>query len=103
MNNQDLEFIAISKQSGEKYGYPECCISEFCKATPSKLQSGQGINRHEAELRYKAGCINGQFSGFIPCIKHAKEIIDKKITLESLINRQTRSVPMPFPYDWSLK
>lgn len=79
---------------GKELGYPECCIKEFCMKPPLVLKystpTKDDINR------YNAGCINGQFTGFIPCIQHAKEIMDGKITLASLIKNRNKSFP-PFP------
>lgn len=43
--------------------------------------------------RYDAGCINGQFTGFIPCSHHAKQILAGEITLESLIQNRSESFP----------
>ena len=40
--------------------------------------------------RYKAGCINGDFTGFVPCKEHAKQIVMGKITLESLIQNRNK-------------
>lgn len=68
------------KLIGKWYGYPDCCIHEFCKYPQFP----------PSEERKKAG--NG--SGLIPCAKHAKAINEGTITLQSLINN--RSDPRPF-------
>lgn len=68
---------------GKRLGYPDCCIRAFCAQPPGILAKTQ---RTEADVdRYNAGCINGEFTGFIPCHKHAREILAGKITLQSLI------------------
>ncbi len=53
---------------GQHFGYPKCCIDSFC---------------NQAVLRSQRRA--GNFSGFIPCKKHTKLILLKKITLASLI------------------
>jgi len=52
------------------------------------------------KLRYDMSKVNGEYSGFIPCLMHAKQIARKKITLESLIKDRDASA-QPFPIDWS--
>lgn len=93
----DLDFIRSSINSGNYYGYPECCIKEFVKYPPSKMKF---LNKKESEIRYRAGHLHGNFTGFIPCLKHAKEILSGNITLVSLI-KTTRETPIQFPYDWN--
>ncbi len=68
---------------GRELGYPECCIKEFCDQPPEILKH-QKASKDDMR-RYKAGCINGQFTGFVPCAAHAKEITTGRITLQSLI------------------
>lgn len=95
---QDLQFIESSKTSGEKYGYPPCCIEEFIKHTPSycKKNSATEIDR----MRYEASKINGEYSGFIPCANHAQAILSGKITIESLIQNRDPDLK-EFPNDWT--
>lgn len=101
MGPQDKEFINSSLNSGKKYGYPICCINAFVAQPPSQLKlSG---NKKDNELRFKMGHLNGTFTGFIPCLIHAKQIQAGKIKLVDLIDEQERTVPAPFPNDWSLK
>lgn len=93
---KDLLFQAQSVYNGKKYGYPDCCIEAFAKMTPSYL------NRHNPthmdKLRYDASF----HSGFIPCEKHAKMILEGKTTLDKLIvNRDAKL--NAFPNDWTLK
>lgn len=71
---------------GKELGYPECCINEFCSQPPILLKNSKPTQIDKD--RYKAGCINGNFTGFIPCMKHAKEILNGKITLASLIQNR---------------
>lgn len=88
------EWFKENAPFGKELGYPDCCIKEFCLQPPQVLK-----NRNPTPddvLRYKSGCINGEFTGFIPCIKHAKEIKAKKITLASLITYRNKGFPI-FP------
>lgn len=77
-----------NKPIGEMLGYPDCCIKEFCQQPPQLMK---GNPTKDDIMRYKAGCINGVFTGFIPCAEHAKQILQGKITLESLIDKEKRS------------
>lgn len=84
----------INKPIGKRLGYPPCCIEEFCNQPPELLRISKPSEIDK--IRYKAGCINGKFTGFIPCSYHAKEIKQGNITLASLI--QNRDVYLPsFP------
>jgi hypothetical protein len=95
----DADFVKRSTESGKAYGYPSCCIEKFVSQTPSYLQSNRPTDADK--LRFKTACINGKFSGFVPCDNHAKQIFKGEITLEQLIDTKTRSVALPFPLDWS--
>lgn len=80
---------------GKQLGYPECCIKAFCLQPPELLK--KIIEPSEVDImRYNAGCMKGEFTGFIPCEEHAKEIISGKRTLESLITDRDKTFP-PFP------
>lgn len=81
-------------QAGELFGYPKCCIDEFCEQSPEKMK---GTKPTENDImRYKAAHINGGWTGFIPCIKHAKMILNKQIKLSDLIKKRHEDMP-PFP------
>jgi hypothetical protein len=81
---------------GRDLGYPDCCIKEFCDQPPALLRQRKKPTKDD-QRRYKAGCINGEFTGFIPCAFHAREIVMGKITLESLIKNRHEMFP-PFPH-----
>lgn len=100
MTEEDKIWIDTSSFSGIQYGYPQCCIDEFIKCTPSEMSRRNPTQ--EEKIRLKASMINGKYTGFIPCILHAKQIISGKTTVENLINYKKRTVPLPFPHDWSL-
>ena len=76
---------------GKLLGYPNCCINEFCQQPPILLRNSTPSKIDL--LRYRAGCINGIYTGFIPCKKHAILILQKKITLESLIKNRSTEFP----------
>lgn len=91
MTKEELNWWKENEGIGRKLGYPYCCIKEFCDDTPKKMK---GINPSEDhKKRFKAGCINGKFTGFIPCIHHAKKILSKKISLASLIKNREKEFP----------
>lgn len=76
---------------GKELGYPDCCIKEFCNQPPVLLRNSKPTK--DDQRRYKAGCINGVFTGFIPCKMHAREIVMGKIKLENLINNRSNDFP----------
>lgn len=81
---------------GRDLGYPECCIKEFCEQPPVLLRHSKPTK--EDQRRYNAGCVNGKFTGFIPCKEHAKQIVMGKIKLEDLIDVVKRDAFFPdFP------
>lgn len=95
LKQQQDEWYEINAPFGRDLGYPECCIKEFCAQPPALLKKMKSPTKIDVR-RYKAGCINGKFTGFVPCAFHAKQITEEKITLESLI--KNRNVDFPrFP------
>lgn len=88
------EWTAENEPLGKKLGYPDCCIKEFCAQPPVLLKHIKPSK--DDKRRYNAAHINGQFTGFIPCAFHAKQITTGKITLQSLINGRSSEFP-PFP------
>lgn len=101
MDQQDKLWIEESKESGKKYGFPQCCIDEFVAKTPSMMSNSQPTS--DDKLRFEMAKINGQFTGFVPCLKHAKMIKDKDITLGELIDYKKREEFLPFPLGSSFK
>ncbi len=87
-------WFKINQPTGKHLGYPDCCIKAFCDQPPELLQRSQPTK--DDMKRYRAGCISNEFTGFIPCINHAKEINAGKITLASLIKDRNSDLP-PFP------
>lgn len=78
-----IKLVRYWIKTGKYFGYPKCCIKEFCLLDP--------INRTEHQ---KDRNIHKSY-GFIPCAKHAKQIADGKITLEDLI--QNRKCKTAYP------
>lgn len=85
---------------GKQLGYPECCIHEFCQDAPIILKI-RPTEQTDFE-RYSAGCIpvkmevdryEMKFTGFIPCKKHAKQILSGEIKIEDLINNRNPYFP----------
>lgn len=69
---------------GKHFGYPDCCINQFIETTGALGSSQERV-------------VAADGTGFLPCDKHAKQILDGKIKLEDLIkHRQAKS---PFPND----
>ena len=58
-------------KQGRFYGYPECCIQAF-------VESFDKFPNHVTEEQE----IASEYKGFIPCIEHAKQILEGKIKLE---------------------
>ena len=88
------EWYRINAPLGKQLGYPECCIREFCNQPPEYLRSN--YRTADDMIRYRAGQINNKFTGFIPCLSHARMILTKKIQLKDLIKNRDKSLP-PFP------
>lgn len=79
---------------GKELGYPQCCIDAFCNQPPHTMKNKQPTE--EDQIRLEASYINNFYTGFIPCIEHAKDILWGKTTLPELI--QNRSLIYPaFP------
>ncbi len=75
-------------QSGQFFGYPQCCIDEFVERVAKIQLEGTSANTDLSKERLEAS----DFTGFIPCQKHAEQIVAKEITLESLISNRICTV-----------
>ncbi len=64
---------------GEWFGYPKCCIHYF--------DSGEVIT----EDQYMAA----NYTGFVPCPDHAKQVLKGDVKLEDLIKSRKCEVPFP--------
>ena len=90
------EWYQINLPIGQMLGYPECCIKKFGDYPPELLKYNKPTK--DDKRRYTASCINGKFSGFIPCSEHSKQIVQGKIKLEDLIDYGKRDLFIPkFP------
>lgn len=78
---------------GKQLGYPDCCIEAFCNQPPVLLK---GMPTDNDIMRYNAACINGVFTGFIPCTTHAGMILRGHISIFDLIVNRNPEFP-PFP------
>lgn len=71
---------------GRSLGYPECCIKEFGMQPPALMRKRSPTRQDKR--RYNAACIDGAFTGFIPCDKHARQIIAGEIAINDLISNR---------------
>jgi len=97
MMNRQEHIEAWTKEnepSGKMFGYPQCCIDQFCSEPPALLKYRKPIK--DDINRIKSSYINGRFTGFIPCSRHAEEILSGKLQLKDLI--KNRKYPLPFPF-----
>lgn len=78
---------------GIALGYPCCCVAAFCNQPPELLV---GKATDNDRLRFAMGCYNGQYTGFIPCIDHARQIQAGVITVFDCIQNRNLHFP-PFP------
>ena len=97
LQQEQKEWFEINAPLGKALGYPDCCIKAFCDQPPALLNSGKYKATKDDYRRYKAACINGKFTGLIPCAEHAKQIVMGKIMLGDLITNRDMSLP-PFPF-----
>lgn len=81
------EWYAINAPFGKKLGYPDCCIQQFCDQPPQLMRFTGSLA--DMRMRYEAAKINGEYTGFIPCTNHAKQILNGEITLQSLIKNRS--------------
>lgn len=90
------EWTKENKPLGQALGYPDCCITAFCNQPPEAFQNKK-LSPEDID-RFNASFLNGEFTGFIPCAQHARQILDGKITLASLIDNNKRIAGLPaFP------
>jgi hypothetical protein len=89
------EWTRINAPLGIELGYPLCCVNEFCQQPPFVLNNQKPSKTDQK--RYKAACINGQYSGFIPCAFHASQINAGKMNLSDLVKNRSDEFP-EFPH-----
>lgn len=97
MNNEEMmraivqaqidEWTSINSPVGHQLGYPKCCIDAFC-AQPPLLMQLMGPTE-EDDARYKASHMDGKYTGFIPCIEHAKQVLSGEVQLSDLIDNRS--------------
>lgn len=87
---------AENEEFGLALGYPRCCVDEFCFEHPELIKAF-GTDEND-ELRLKSSYIDGRYTGFIPCLEHARQITSGHITLADLINNRSSEFP-DFPDD----
>lgn len=94
MDQAKAEWREENYDFGISLGYPECCVEQFCNEPPLFLKN---TKRRIIDVdRYNSAFINGEYTGFIPCDKHATEIISGKLLLQDLVqNRDDKFRPFP--------
>lgn len=81
-------------EPGIMFGYPECCVNQFCLDHPMLLdwlpKTDERIQKDK--LRFDVSWLNDgkDYTGFFPCDDCAQKIKEGHITLESLIDTTKR-------------
>jgi len=63
-------WFRLNEPTGIALGYPDCCIRAFGDNAPELMENTEPTK--DDRQRFRAGCINNEFTGFIPCHNHAK-------------------------------
>lgn len=92
LNEERRNWREENEPYGLSLGYPKCCVDEFCDLPPYLMQRRNVTD--EDKLKYAMAHVDGNYTGFIPCIKHAKQIQKGEIKLSDLIqNRDAKHPP----------
>lgn len=70
---------------GNYFGYPDCCIEDFCKRPDAST-----ITEVQRAVH------NG--NGFIPCPSCAHKVLTGVTTIKKLIDPEKRKAARPYPY-----
>lgn len=82
----EKEFNNICKKQGEYFGYPSCCVKSFIRFSTNKGK------------RYPIQNKNSHPEGFVPCLKHARLLEKKMITVKELIQNRISKVEFAFDH-----
>ncbi len=93
---QDKWYI-INQPTGKALGYPDCCVKAFCDNAP-EIMEVYGLSE-EDHVRHEAAFMNGEYTGFIPCRAHAKQIIAGEVKIQDLIKNRSENY-YPFPSEF---
>ena len=63
---------------GMYYGYPKCCIEDFCYRY--RLDAQANVPNRQS--------LAGNHTGFLPCPIHSEEVLSGKKTLKQLIKKR---------------
>jgi len=88
---ENTKWYTENKWFGIALGYPECCVNEFCVLSPEVMARTRPTK--DDQMKLTSGHIDNKFTGFIPCLNHAKQINNGEITLESLIKNRNPKYP----------
>ncbi len=83
------------EKMGKYFGYPDCCIKEVFDNVNNFHKTG-----NLKEVSPERSLVNGG-TGFMPCQKHAEQLIAEGKTIETLITN--RICPTPFPEYWDME
>lgn len=73
-------------EQGEYYGYPACCIEDFCQIS-YQLINGLPCTRNSQQVKAANG------SGFVPCKVCAEKVVSGTIAIENLITNRKCTEP----------
>jgi hypothetical protein len=82
MNRKKLstELRELWIENGHYFGYPECCIKNFCERGFKLTDEQEAVHKH---------------TGFTPCPECSKKILRGEATLESLLVNRICKEPFP--------
>ena len=94
MNKAQEDWYKENRSLGVFLGYPPCCIREFGMQPPKMMERTKPTK--DDKRRFKAAHVDGFFTGFIPCVRHAKMILNGEATLRGvLVNRNKEAGVFP--------
>lgn len=83
LDKEDKDYFV---ETGEYFGYPECCINSFVEMLD---QEKSFCDLPEIQQKHNK-------DGFTPCVECSNKIEKGEIVIENLIDYEKRQHPMPF-------
>jgi hypothetical protein len=77
---------------GKFFGYHQCCIDAFIEHAK---KHGGGDTDHLTHYQEKFLKETEGSTHFMPCSKHAKQVVKKKIPIHGLVSNRIYSIPFP--------
>jgi hypothetical protein len=78
-----MEKVSHNENYGKYFGYPQCCIDAYGDRKIFFFTRPEIVQKATVQ-------------GFVPCEKHAKQLLDGEITYTELINTSARICPIGF-------